>query len=173
MASKFNYITSLLFFMASHPATKINNGEEKPMSKRFDQEIQKAIQKGYVEGLTIKCERCAGTGLWPTIDDPEGLHHKCFRCDGTGQVQIMSIAQVALIRKLMYVDQVIARESAFGGTTAQWSRIEYKMAGHLAGMPYLSMAEGRKIIGELMNSKKTKEKESLDQCEIDFGHIYE
>lgn len=159
--------------MASHPATKINNGEEKPMNKRFNQEVEKAIQKGYVEGLTIKCEPCAGTGLWPTIEDPESLHHKCFQCDGNGKVQIMSIAQVALINKLMYVDQVIARKSAFGGTTAQWSRIEHKMAGHLIGMPYLSVAEGRKIIGELMKSKKIKEKENLDQCEIDFGHIYE
>ena len=153
--------------MASHPATKINNGEEKPMSKRFDQEIKKAIEKGYVEGLTLKCEPCAGTGLWPTIDDPESLHHKCFQCNGTGKVKIMSIAQVALIRQLMYVDQVIARNST------KWSRIEQKMSGHLIGMPYLSTKEGKSIIGELMKLQKIKEKENIDQGEIDFGHIYE
>lgn len=45
------------------------------------------------------CEKCIGTGKWPTQKNPEG---KCFNCKGTGRILFkpMSEAQIKFIRSL-------------------------------------------------------------------------
>lgn len=47
--------------------------------------------------MSIKCDKCAGTGKWPSIKNPEGLH---FSCKGTGILKEMTEKQYSFIRVL-------------------------------------------------------------------------
>lgn len=47
--------------------------------------------------MSIKCDKCAGTGKWPSIKDPEATH---FTCKGTGILGEMTEKQYSFIRVL-------------------------------------------------------------------------
>lgn len=47
--------------------------------------------------MSIKCDKCAGTGKWPSIKNPEAAH---FTCKGTGILGEMTEKQYSFIRIL-------------------------------------------------------------------------
>lgn len=142
------------------------------MTWNIEKEIEKSRQMGYVEGVKIKCTSCNGTGLWPTIDDPESLRHSCKRCKGQKKVDIMSLKQVAFMRLLF---EQLVKMDAIKKNDNTWHRIVNLMVNHRDGVEYISMRKGYKLIGQLGQVKNNciarKKGQNVAQLQIKWEDI--
>ena len=142
------------------------------MAWNIEADIEKARQSGYVEGVKIKCSSCNGTGLWPTIDDPESLRHSCKRCKGQKQVAIMSLKQVAFIRVLF---ENLIQLGAIKKNDNTWHRIVNLMVNHRDGVEYVSTLKASALISQMGKIKNNciarKKGQNVDQLQIKWEDI--